>query len=149
MPCAENNPPVISGNRTIYATLGITLGFTFTASDSNTFSVSLNGTLPPSSDYNFSSILFNGTRTASFYWTPSVDSVVTLRFEAADEAGATSTLLADVIFCGCLNNGTCIALTESDDIGDDQFFLQKCECSKGECSWDVALVNIACSCVQA
>eukprot|EP00117_Sycon_ciliatum_P009054 scpid1187/ scgid4064/ Laminin subunit alpha-5; Laminin-10 subunit alpha; Laminin-11 subunit alpha; Laminin-15 subunit alpha len=126
---ATNNPPSTAGNGTVYVTGGMTNHFSFTATDSNNFSISLNGTLPSSSEYNLTTLSSGNTTQVNFYWKPSNHSAVTLRFEATDIEGATSTFLPNIVFCGCQNGGTCLPIDMAEvDFGDDSFLLQECSC---------------------
>lgn len=129
MCCLANNPPRLSGNSTFYVHINVSSTYSFYVFDPNdTYTVSLHGTLPPSSDYSFS----NDDSAYRFSWTPTSFSNVRLLFVANDSIGAVSLLHPEVRLCGCALNLNATCVDSSEDGGEDRFITQDCRCGSGK-----------------
>jgi fibulin 1/2 len=123
-----NNPPVLSGNSTFHVHINKTSSYSFYVSDPNdTYSVSLMGILPPSSEFSFT----NADNTYNFSWTPTGFSSVQLNFIANDSVGGMTVLQPEIRLCGCALhlNATCVDASE--DGGENRFIIQDCHCGLG------------------
>ena len=128
-------PPLINGSDIFNGTIGQPTMFTFVASDSNAFNVTLRGILPPETDYT----LTRSGDDFTFTWTPTSPAMVSLVFIANDSTGLSSQLHPLVRLCACHleKNATCI-LSEGDG-GTDRFVLENCECGNG---WEGRLCSV-------
>jgi fibulin 1/2 len=128
-------PPLINGSDVLNGTVGQTTTFTFVASDSDSFHVTVDGILPPAADY----MLTRNGDEFTFTWTPTSSAIVSLVFIANDSMGLSSQLHPLVRLCAChLEKNASCTLSESDG-GTDRFVLEDCLCGSG---WEGRLCSV-------
>jgi fibulin 1/2 len=127
----ENYAPIVTGNDTLFAFVNQTTIYLFEVTDINdTFTVALQGTLPPEEEY----VFLNKTQpnaVHNFTWRPTSTRSVSIQFLVTDSMGEAVLLHPLVRLCACHQelNATCVDATGDAEAG--KFLIQSCNCGPG------------------
>ena len=122
----------MNGNDTLFAFVNQPTIYLFIVTDVNdTFSVVLQGSLPPEAEYTFSNVLDN---VYNFTWTPASIRSVSIQFLANDSAGAATLLHPLVRLCACHEELGATCTDATGDAGESNFLIQSCNCGSGDSS---------------
>lgn len=101
--CLGNSPPEVATDiETFRVNVGEANIYTFKVTDTNDFSVMIDGGMPDGGD-----LTDDGAGTYTFTWTPEAIPTRGLSFVATDDLGAATLHSPFVQVCACVNGGEC------------------------------------------